>query len=92
MCDLFASNLRTEQIVFIVSSETQLGGTFICLGLELLARYESAARSMVRGQSLRSLRQASPVAANEPDDDPPEFVVPTRLLDPQQHTWPKLEK
>lgn len=28
---------------------------------------------------------------DEPDDYPPEYFAPTRLLDPQQHLWPKLE-
>lgn len=26
---------------------------------------------------------------DEPDDYPPEYFAPTRLLDPQHHTWPK---
>jgi glycine/D-amino acid oxidase-like deaminating enzyme len=29
---------------------------------------------------------------DEPDDYPPEYFAPTRLLDPRSHTWPKLEK
>lgn len=29
---------------------------------------------------------------SEPDDYPPEYFSPTRLLDPQHHSWPKLEK
>ena len=29
---------------------------------------------------------------DEPDDYPPEYFAPTRLLDPQHHTWPTLEK
>ena len=28
---------------------------------------------------------------DEPDDYPPEYFAPTRLLDPQHHTWPKLD-
>ena len=52
MCGLFASNLRTEQIVFIVSSETQLGGTFICLRL-VLARRQSVRFAVTEAQSLR---------------------------------------
>ena len=29
---------------------------------------------------------------DEPDDYPPEYFAPTRLLDPEHHTWPKLER
>lgn len=29
---------------------------------------------------------------DEPDDYPPEYFAPTRLLDPKHHTWPKLER
>jgi glycine/D-amino acid oxidase-like deaminating enzyme len=29
---------------------------------------------------------------DEPDDYPPEYFAPTRLLDPRRHTWPTLEK
>ncbi|MDA1055280.1 MAG: hypothetical protein O3C40_33080, partial [Planctomycetota bacterium] len=28
---------------------------------------------------------------DEADDYPPEYFAPTRLLDPQHHTWPKLD-
>ena len=29
---------------------------------------------------------------DEPDDYPPEYFAPTRLLDPRRHNWPTLEK